>query len=243
MIQTHLLPLQPPYNYIYYGGIVGKQIATLVATVDKTDKEGNYGLETHSHPVVVYNGQTAEGVVWDKCEVMDCRTVCSEKEKSVTLRQFNELLAMTGGAKTDNPNNPMNLLPPMNPNYLRSALRAAGIALELPQDVNYYGIDQPGTIRDFKVKLLFDASDDGLCVWSQLNQSPLYFNIEAAERKEVLSLLKAQLYDWQMALEEFCINIEFEAGKQEDVYDDYIEFDEDEVNGIIEKLNNEAKRK
>lgn len=243
MIQTHLLPLQPPYNYIYYGGIVGKQIATLVATVDKTDKEGNYEMETHSHPVVVYNGQTAEGVVWDKCEVMDCRTVCSETTKKVTLKEFNELLAMTGGAKTDNPDNPMNLLPPMNPNYLRSALRAAGIVLEMPTDVNYYGPDQMGTIRDFKVRLLFDANDDGLCVWSQLNKSPLYFEVEASKRDEVLNLLREQLYDWQMALEEFNINIEFEVGKQEDVFDDYIEFDEDEANGIIDELNKEARRK
>jgi hypothetical protein len=54
MIQTHLLPLQPPFNYIYYGGIVGKQIATMVASVDKTNADGEYALETHSHPVVVY---------------------------------------------------------------------------------------------------------------------------------------------------------------------------------------------
>jgi hypothetical protein len=66
--------------------------------VDKTNADGEYALETHSHPVVVYNGQTAEGVVCDKCEVMDCRVVCSEKDKKVTLKQFNELLAMTGGA-------------------------------------------------------------------------------------------------------------------------------------------------
>lgn len=243
MIQTNLLPLQPPYNYIYYGGVVGKQIATLVATVDKTDDEGNYAIETHSHPVVVYNGQTAEGVVWDKCEVMDCRTVCSETAKKVTLRQFNELLVMTGGAKTDNPDNPMNLLPPMNPNYLRSALKVAGIVLEMPTDVNYYGPDQPGSIKEFKVRLLFDASDDGVCVWSQLNQSPFYFNIESSNRDEVLSLLRGQLYDWQMALEEFNINIVFEAGKQEDVFDGYIVFDEDEVNGIIDELNKEAQRK
>ena len=39
MIQTHLLPLQPPFNYIYYGGIVGKQIATMVAAVDKTNAD------------------------------------------------------------------------------------------------------------------------------------------------------------------------------------------------------------
>lgn len=243
MTQTHLLPLQPPYKYIYFGGIIGKQIATLVATVDKTDNEGNYGIETHSHPVVVYNGQTAEGVVWDKCEVMDCRTVCSETAKKVTLKEFNELLAMTGGAKTDNPDNPMNLLPPMNPNYLRSALRAADIALEMPTDVNYYGPDQPGTLRDFKVKLLFNVSDDGFCVWSQFNKSPLYFDVEASSKDGVLSLLRGQLYDWRMALEEFNINVEFEAGKQEDVFDDYIEFDEDEVNSIIETLNKEAQRK
>lgn len=243
MIQTHLLPLQPPFNYIYYGGIVGKQIATMVAAVDKTNADGEYALETHSHPVVVYNGQTAEGVVWDKCEVMDCRVVCSEKDKKVTLKQFNELLAMTGGAKTDNPDNPMNLLPPMNPNYLRSALRAAGIVLEMPTDVNYYGPDQFGTVRNFKIKLLFDANDDGLCVWSQLDQSPLYFDIEAAERKNVLNLLLGQLDDWEMALEEFGINIEFEAGSQEDVFDGSIEFEEEEVNTIIEELNKRAKRR
>ena len=243
MIQTHLLPLQPPFNYIYYGGIVGKQIATMVAAVDKTNADGEYALETHSHPVVVYNGQTAEGVVWDKCEVMDCRVVYSEKDKKVTLKQFNELLAMTGGSKTDNPDNPMNLLPPMNPNYLRSALRAAGIVLEMPTDVNYYGPDQFGTVRNFKIKLLFDANDDGLCVWSQLDQSPLYFDIEAAERKNVLNLLLGQLDDWEMALEEFGINIEFEAGSQEDVFDGYIEFEEEEVNTIIEELNKRAKRR
>ena len=243
MVHTHLLKLEPPYNYIYHGGIVGKQIATLIATVDKTDKEGNYGLESHSHPVVVYNGQTAEGVVWDQVEVMDCRTVCSETEKKVTLRKFNELLAMTSGAKTDNPSNPMNLLPPMDPGYLRSALRAADIMLEMPMDTNYYGPDQLGTMKNFKVRLLFDASDDGLCVWSQLNHSPLYFNVEAKERKEVLNLLLSQLYDWQMALEDFCVNIEFEAGSQDDVFDDYIEFDDKEVKTIIEELNKRSKRK
>ncbi len=242
MVQTHLLLLQPPYKYIYYGGIVGKQIATLVATVDKTDKEGNYGIETHSHPVVVYNGQTAEGVVWDKCEVMDCRTVCSETEKRVTLRQFNELLAMTSDAMTDTPDDSVSQLPPMDPNYLRSALRNAGISLELPTDGNYYGPDQFGTEKDFKVRLLFNFSEDDIYAWSQLNQSPLYFDVKA-KRNEVLNLLKLQLYYWKMALEEFNINIEFEAGTQEDVYDDVIEFDEDEVNAIIEKLNKEAQRK
>lgn len=46
-----------------------------------------------------------------------------------------------------------------------------------------------------------------------------------------------------MALEEFGINIEFEAGSQEDVFDGYIEFEEEEVNTIIEELNKRAKRR
>ena len=57
------------------------------------------------------------------------------------------------------------------------------------------------------------------------------------------NLLLAQLDDWETALEEFGINIEFEAGSQEDVYDACIEFDEDEVNAIIEELNKRAKRR
>lgn len=232
MIQTHLLPLQPPYNYIYYGGIVGKQIATMVATVDKTNADGEYGLETHSHPVVVYNGQTAEGVVWDKCEVMDCRVVCSEAEKSVTLKKFNELLMLTDKQEADIP---------LDPDYMRSALRAAGIALVLPTDHNYYGPDQFGTVKDFKVKLLFDVDDDGFCVWSKYDESPLYFSVNASNRMGILGQLKMQLYNWQRALEEFKLTIEFEAGSPYDV-EEFIEYDEEEVKIIIDELNKEAKK-
>lgn len=242
-MQTHLLPLQPPYNYIYHGGIIGKQIATLVVTVDKTDSEGKYGIETHSHPVVVYNGQTAEGVVWDKSEVMDCRTVCSEADKRVTLSHFNDLLALTSDATVDYGNGVVCPVTSSNPNYLRSALRSAGIALELPREMNYYGMDQEGTVKNFRIKLFFDNGDGKYFAWSQLNGSPLYFNVETTERGEVLNQLRCQLHDWQMALEEFNVNIEFEVGSQEDVIDGCIEFDEDEAKSIVETLNKEAKQR
>ena len=236
MIQTHLLTLQPPYNYIYYGGIVGKQIATLVVTVDNTDKEGNYGLETHSHPVVVYNGQTAEGVVWDKCEVMDCRTVCSEKERSITLQKFSELMALTSCPMTDNPGNPMYRFEPMNPYYLRSALRAAGIGLEMPTDDNYYGPDQFGTVKNYEVTIYFDVDDDGWGAYSQLNESPFYFNIETPHPDEIANLLIAQLEDWKRALEEFRLSFTFK-GASPYGEEGYVEYDEKMVNEIIEKLN------
>ena len=241
MIQTQLLSLQPPYYFIYYGGIIGKQIATLVVTLDKTDEDGNYGIETHSHPVVVYNRQTAEGVVWDKCEVLDCRTVCSEIERKITLKQFNELMALTTGPKTDNPNNPMNLAEPMNPHYLRSALRAAGIGLEMPIEQNHYAPDNSGTPKHYKVKLFFDFCDDGMCVWSEFNEAPFYFNVEASDRKEVYNLLSSQLHEWKMALEEFRFSIEFVVARKGESYDEPIEFDEREAKTIVKKLNKLAK--
>ena len=233
MIQTQLLRLDPPYNYIFHGGIVAKQVATLMVAVDKTDKEGNYGLETHSHPVVVYNGDTAEGVTWDQVEVMECRTVCSETDKRVTLKKFNELLMMTSVHNSD---------VPMNPEYMRSALHAAGISLTLPTDYNYYGPDQFGTLKDYKIKLIFTDDEGEYYAWSHYDQSPLYFSVKASSRQELAIQLLMQLDNWKRALEEFKISITFEAGSQEDVMDDIIEYDEDEVNKIIDRLNKAASR-
>ena len=71
MIQTHLLPLQPPFNYIYYGGIVGKQIATMVAAVDKTNDDTPFA-----------NGY----LKWKKRLIICCAT-CMTKEQTYKLLQ------------------------------------------------------------------------------------------------------------------------------------------------------------
>ena len=93
MIQTHLLPLQPPYQIIAAGGHVGLQVATLIVTEETRGKDDAYGITTHSHPVVNYalkqlalddkdptlysqrrkyeNYLSPEGAVWDKAEVRD----------------------------------------------------------------------------------------------------------------------------------------------------------------------------
>ena len=54
MIQTQLLRLDPPYQIISAGGQVGIQLATLIVTEEKTADEGQYVIDTHSHPVVSY---------------------------------------------------------------------------------------------------------------------------------------------------------------------------------------------
>ena len=99
MIQTQLLRLDPPYQIISAGGQVGIQLATLIVTEETNTKEGQYSIDTHSHPVVSYGlkeglveqykycdgnpdimGQLAlrlqpEGAVWNKVEVNDIRVL------------------------------------------------------------------------------------------------------------------------------------------------------------------------
>jgi len=94
MIQTSYVPLEHPYRIIEYNGTLGIQIGTLIVTKDMSDRENGYAIETHSHPVVsyvnlkhipkertsplwfVYN--ETEGVVWDKVEVNQVKTVTRE---------------------------------------------------------------------------------------------------------------------------------------------------------------------
>lgn len=97
MMQSHLLPSQPPYQIICAGGEVGIQVATLVVVENKTDADGNYAIETHSHPVVNYGMKDnvaelykkdkdkaeflmmwqllPEGAVWDKVEISDVKVL------------------------------------------------------------------------------------------------------------------------------------------------------------------------
>ena len=96
MIQTSYVPLEHPYRIIEYNGTLGIQIGTLIVTKDMSDRETGYAIETHSHPVVSYvnnkirtdkkNSRSLslprpyEGVVWDKVELWQLRTLVREDE-------------------------------------------------------------------------------------------------------------------------------------------------------------------
>jgi len=96
MIQTSYVPLEHPYRIISYNATLGIQIGTLIVTREKESKDGDYAIETHSHPVVSYvnNRNTkqaenpfasfvneqVEGVVWDKVEVGQVKTLIRENE-------------------------------------------------------------------------------------------------------------------------------------------------------------------
>ena len=97
MIQTSYVPLEHPYQIVEYQGTLGIQIGTLIVTVDKSEDTAiEYSIETHSHPVVSYVNNKLhtdlkrhrsltmprpyEGVVWDKVEVWQLRSLVRENE-------------------------------------------------------------------------------------------------------------------------------------------------------------------
>lgn len=96
-MNTSYVSLEHPYQIIEYQGVLGIQIGTLIVTVDKSDDYGDYAIETHSHPVVSYVNNKIhtdtkihrslslprpyEGVVWNKVELHDVRTLVREGER------------------------------------------------------------------------------------------------------------------------------------------------------------------
>ena len=119
MIQTQLLRLDPPYQIISAGGRVGIQVATLIVTEDKTTEDGDYAIDTHSHPIVNYglkqgveealkydNGideiahnrllarLQPEGAVWNKVEVGDVRVLglAGAKNEPISLAELLNLV-------------------------------------------------------------------------------------------------------------------------------------------------------
>ena len=248
-MHTELLRLEAPYNYIYYGGVVGKQVATLITVIDKSDANGNYEVDTHSHPVVVYSSSTGQGVVWNNVEALQCQTVCSETEKVVTLQRFNEILeccrtnVSVYGSDME------------NPVALGTALRNQGIRLDLPELSNR-DIDENG-VRVIRVGLSFGADCESYYVNSNnvfnstsITSSLLYFSTcKPADKdglREIETSLQVQLCGWMKVLRDYNVRIEFYEDTSY-LYDEEITAEEKMVikrmnpETIIAELNKQAK--
>ena len=92
MIQTNYVALEHPYRVIYYNGVVGLQIGSLIVTTEKQDEAGGSVVKIKSHPVVSYcsteakkninrisyPGVFSEAVVWDQVEQNNVTTLCVE---------------------------------------------------------------------------------------------------------------------------------------------------------------------
>lgn len=86
-METQILKLEAPFDYIYCNGEVGKHIATYIVGESRIDEDGKYTLETHSHPIVQYQN-SPKGVVWNRAELTDCEVMCSEDDMRIDLQTF-----------------------------------------------------------------------------------------------------------------------------------------------------------
>ena len=86
-METQILKLDAPFDYIYCNGSIGQHIATMIVYETKTNEDGDYELVTHSHPVVKYRNRPG-GTVWNRAELTDCTVLCREDNKRITMEQF-----------------------------------------------------------------------------------------------------------------------------------------------------------
>lgn len=117
MIQSHFVRLEPPYQVIFCNGQVGIQIGSLIVVEEKRGPNEEYGLLTHTHPVVSYgskdmldfwtrgshdiwmsNGDFVQGAVWEKAEVKDVLVIGllgTERQGTLNEKGFSELVFRT----------------------------------------------------------------------------------------------------------------------------------------------------
>ena len=86
-METQILKLNEPYEYIYCNGSIGLHIATMIVYEANKTENGEYELVTHSHPVVKYRNRPG-GTVWNRAELTDCSVLCREDNKRITMEQF-----------------------------------------------------------------------------------------------------------------------------------------------------------
>ena len=86
-METQILKLEAPFDYIYCNGEVGKHIATYIVGESRIGEDGKYTLETHSHPIVQYK-DGAKGVVWNRAELTDCEVLCNEDDMRIDVQKF-----------------------------------------------------------------------------------------------------------------------------------------------------------
>ncbi|MBR6032858.1 MAG: hypothetical protein IKP36_13015 [Bacteroidaceae bacterium] len=183
-METQILNLKEPYEYICCNGRVALHIATLIVYEAKVNEDGEYELETHSHPVV-RNFSTPSGTVWNKAELRDCDILCREDNPQISLRKFRQILSRypesyenvyEGKGESINP-------------VWKKDLEDIGIKIAWP-----VGEDGQEHFKEFKVRL--EVKPDKHCPYLCTDRwTEFFFYIEADDLDE----LKAQLIhkrDW-----------------------------------------------
>lgn len=156
-MNTEILKLDRPYEYIYCNGSIGLHVATMIVYEAKTNEDGEYQLETHSHPIVKYRNQPG-GTVWNRAELSDCNVLCSEDNKHISMQKFLDFAigATTMGlTEYDDTNEYIHNVEPVE---WKGILDLNGIEIDWPIEETY-GRKKPQDF--FNICLIFEHNPKG----------------------------------------------------------------------------------
>ena len=221
-MNTQILSLKEPYEYICCNGSIALHIATMIVYETGTNEDGEYELVTHSHPVVKYYNRPS-GTVWNRAELTDCTVLCREDNKRITMEQFYNFVSdacqMYDGADEFSIPSTMEIV------ASKEKLRRNGIEIEWPMVRDEEGNMVPQ--KEFDIALDFKQNDEGGTGYScydmgmsnedfHTGAAPLFFFAYFKTKKE----LKEQLIEVMGAYyamfreHDFRINYLWEEGSE-----------------------------
>ena len=156
-MKTEILKLDRPYEYIYCNGSIGLHIATMIVYEAKTDEDGDYELETHSHPVVKYR-ELPGGTVWNKAELTDCSVLCSEDDKRISMHEFYNFVSGIGRMRLSERGEDDDYAVTVDAPAWKGVLDLNGIAIEWPM-LEENGEQKPQ--EDFIVNIVVERNPEG----------------------------------------------------------------------------------
>lgn len=232
-MDTEILKLDPPYNYIYCNGSIGLHIATLIVYEAKTNEDGEYQLETHSHPIVKYSERPG-GTVWNRAELTDCNVLCSEADKRVTMAKFMDYIDSVYRARLVEVDTLDDCTVTINAPMWKTVLDVNDIEIEWPM------IDDAGHRKPqdkFVIDLIIDRNPEGLrakytCHSYGAGESltppnrSLYIYTEFDNKKELELLLADFRESYYKAFRDHQFTIE------------YRQMNGSEFEKVLEKVNN-----
>ena len=154
-METQILNLKEPYEYICCNGSIGLHIATMIVYEAKTYEDGEYELETHSHPVVKYYNRPG-GTVWNRAELTDCSVLCREDSKRITMEQFYNFVSDAPRLADSSCEGPTP--PTVDIVVSKEKLRRNGIEIEWPMVRSERGKMVPQ--KEFDISLGFRQNDE-----------------------------------------------------------------------------------
>ena len=187
-METQILNLQAPFDYIHCNGEVGKHIATMIVYETTKDENGTYHLESHSHPIVKY-WNAPGGVVWNNAELTDCDVLCNEDKKEVDIYYFFRMVRRDWGIDDDT-------------DYMKKAQSLRDALLD--NDIKFMDLSTMPQYRgmmlitewNHNILLQFEEKDGKiLCCDNGKSQYPIYCEAETPEELE--DKLSDIIFEWE----------------------------------------------